>query len=161
MTTLEREKTDIGFGMELAQKDAPREFRDGSENRSGGKMKRITMLLAVGLILFAATVPATRAFAQSTTVTDDNLDQKITAAKAPADHEAIAAYYEQEAAAAKEKADLHRRSAASYRKMGIDKPVGMAKMCDGIAAMWDKVAADAKDLAKSHHEMAKAAPSGQ
>jgi hypothetical protein len=38
----------------------------------------------------------------------------------------------------------------------------MANHCDGVAAMWDKVAADAKDLANSHHEMAKAAAqSGQ
>jgi hypothetical protein len=120
-------------------------------------MKRITMLLVAGLVLFAATVPASRAIAQSTTVTDDNLDQRIAAAKTPADHEAVAGYYEQEATSAKGKADLHRRTAAGYRKMGIDKPSGMAKMCDGIAEMWDKIAADATDLAKSHHEMAKAA----
>jgi hypothetical protein len=127
-------------------------------------MKRVTVLLAAGLILLAATVlPTIRAGAQATVVTDDNLEQMIANAKAPADHEAIAAYFEQEAADARKKADLHRHAAETYRKMRIPKPVGMAEMCDGIAATWDKGAADAQNLAKMHHEMAKkaAATTGQ
>lgn len=119
-------------------------------------MKRLSMILAtVVLMLAAATLPATRAIAQSEVVTDDNLDQAITSAKTPADHEAIAAYYEQEAVGAKKKADLHRREAESYRKLNIAKPVGMANMCDRIVAMWDKISADNLKLAKDHHEMAK------
>jgi len=113
-------------------------------------------------VFFAAvSLTVSRASAQpAAVVTDDNLNQMITDAKTPADHEAIAAYYQQEAATAQAKADLHRRSAASYRKANLDKPVGMAKMCDGIAAMWDKVAADARELAKSHHDMARTAGAG-
>lgn len=119
-------------------------------------MKRVIMLLAAALILLAAaTLPTIRADAQQAVVTDDNLDQMIANAKTPAEHEAIAAYYEQEAATAKEKADLHRRAAASYRKMNIAKPVGMANMCDSVVAMWDKIATDAENLAKGHREMAK------
>ena len=124
-------------------------------------MKRVTMLLAAGLVLLAAAaLPTMRAGAQSTVVTDDNLDQSIANAKTPADHDAIAAYYDQEAASAEEKAALHERAADTYEKMKIAKPVGMVNMCKGIASYWDKVAADAKDLAKAHHEMAKAAGSG-
>jgi hypothetical protein len=123
-------------------------------------MKRVTMLLAAGLILLAAaTLPAMRAGAQQTVVTSDNLDQMIASAKTPAEHDAIAAFYEQQAATAKEKADLHKRTAETYRKMRIDKPVYMAHMCEGIAAMWDKIAADDLKLAKAHHEMAKKAAS--
>jgi WD40 repeat protein len=48
----------------------------------GRKMKRVTMLLVVGLALFAAAaVPTIRAIAQQETVTADNLDQAITNAK--------------------------------------------------------------------------------
>jgi hypothetical protein len=108
-------------------------------------------------LLATAALPTIRAHAQPAVVTDDNLDQMIASAKTPAEHDAIAAYYQQEATAAKEKADLHRRAAATYRKMNIAHPVGMANMCDGVAAMWDKIAADAEKLARSHHEMAKAA----
>ncbi len=85
------------------------------------------------------------------------LQHILTNAKTPADHEAIAAYYEQEAAETKKKADLHRRAAESYRKMNIAKPVGMANMYDGIAAMWDKIVADNSKLAEAHQEMAKKA----
>jgi len=118
-------------------------------------MKRVTMVLGAGLLVLAtATLPTIRAGAQSAAVTDDNLDQSISNAKTPADHEAIAAYYDQEAADADKKAALHRRAASIY------KPVGMANMCKGLAEYWDKVAKDAKDLASAHRAMAKGAESG-
>jgi hypothetical protein len=127
-------------------------------------MKRVTMLLAAGLVLLAAaSLPTIRAGAQQAVVTDDNLDQMIASAKTPAEHDAIAAFYEQQAADAKKKADLHRRTAETYRSLKIPKPVYMAEMCDGIAAMWDKIAADNSRLAKAHQDMAKnaAAKPGQ
>jgi hypothetical protein len=43
--------------------------------------------------------------------------------------------------------------------MNIAKPVDMANMCDGIAKMWDKIAADDEMLATGHEEMAKKAGS--
>ena len=121
-------------------------------------MKRVTMVLVAGILLLAAaTLPTLRAGAQSATVTDDNLAQSIANAKTAADHEAIAAYYDQEAADAKKKADLHRNVADTYQKLNIAKPVGMVNMCKGLVKYWDKVADQAKDLAKAHREMAKAA----
>ncbi len=120
------------------------------------KMKRLTMLLAAGLaFLAAASLPIMRAGALQAVVTDGNLDQMIASAKTPADHEAIAAFYEQEAVDAKKKAGIHRRTAETYRSLKIPKPVYMAEMCDGIAAMWDKIAADNSKLAKAHQSMAK------
>jgi hypothetical protein len=126
-------------------------------------MKSKAMLFVAMVSLLVTAMVSTTGFAQSPTVTDDNLSQSIASAKTPPDHEAIAAYYDKEAAASKEKADLHRRAAASYRKMNMDKPVGMANMCDNTATMWDKVATDTGKLADAHHEMAKtaAAPTGQ
>lgn len=124
-------------------------------------MKRVTMLLAAGLVLLAAaSLPIIRASAQQAVVTDDNLDQMIANAKTPADHEAIATFYEQQASDAKKKADLHKRTAETYRSLKIPKPVYMADMCDGIAAMWDKIAADNSKLAAVHREMAKKAGAG-
>ena len=124
-------------------------------------MKRVIMLLAAGLVLLAAaSLPTIRAGAQQVVVTDDNLDQMITSANTPADHEAIAAYFEQQAAVTKKKADLHRNTADTYRKLKIPKPVYMAEMCDNIAAMWDKIAAGDEKLANAHREMAKKAGAG-
>ena len=129
-------------------------------------MRRVTMtmLIAAGFVLLAtAALPTIRANAQpAPAVTDNNLDQMIADAKTASDHDAIAAYYEQEAAATEKKADLHRRTASTYRTLKIAKPVYMAEMCDGIATMWDKIATDEETLAKAHHEMAeKAAGTGQ
>ena len=119
-------------------------------------MRRINISLVAVLALFAAaSLPTIRVAAQQAVVTDDNLDQMITSAKTPAEHEAIAAFYEQEAKEAKKKAALHRNTADTYRKLKISKPVGMAEMCDGIAAMWEKIAKDNSTLAKAHREMAK------
>ena len=121
-------------------------------------MRRVTIsLVAVVLLFAAASLPGIRAGAQQAAVTDDNLNQMIASAKTPAEHEAIATFYEQQAADAKKKAELHRNTADTYRKLKISKPVGMAEMCDGIAAMWDKIAADNSRLAEAHREMAKQA----
>jgi len=121
-------------------------------------MRRATIFLTAVLVLFAAaSMPNIRAGAQQAVVSDVNLNQMIASAKTPADHEAIAAYYEQQASDAKKKAALHRNTADTYRKLKISKPVGMAEMCDGIAAMWTKIAADNSRLAKAHREMAKQA----
>ncbi len=118
-------------------------------------MKRVTMLFAAGfLFLAAASLPIMRASALQAVVTDDNLDQMIASAKTRAEHEAIAAFYEQQVLDATKKASIHRRTAETYRSLKIPKPVYMAEMCDGIAAMWDKIAADNSKLAKAHEDMA-------
>lgn len=128
-------------------------------------MKRLALVLGASLIVVnALMLPTIRAGAANTAVTDQNLDQMISDARTPAEHDAIAAYFEQEAAEARKKAALHKSSADTYRKMKIAKPVYMAEMCDGIAAGFEKTAKDADNLAKMHHEMAKnagAAGSGQ
>ena len=121
-------------------------------------MTRAAVLLTSGLLLLAAiALPTTRAVAQQETVTADNLDQMISKMKTPADHEAIASYFDQVAADARKKAELHHHSAETYRTMRTEKPPGMANMCDAIAADFDKTATEAEKLAKAHREMAKKA----
>ncbi len=120
-------------------------------------MKRVAMLLTLGLFLLAAAALPAPAVAQQETVTADNLDQMIAKMKTPADHEAIASYFDQVAADARKKAELHHHSAETYRTMRTEKPAGMANMCDAIAADFDKAATQAEKLAKAHREMAKKA----
>ena len=120
-------------------------------------MKRVIMVLAAGLLLLAAgTVPTMRASAQQPAVTDDNLDQMISAAKTPADHEAIAAYYDNEAAANEEKAKLHHATHHAYEQFKI-KPSDMGPHCDALAKYYQRVANENKALAAGHREMAKKA----
>jgi hypothetical protein len=121
-------------------------------------MKRVTIILAAMAIVFAtAVLPTVRAVAQSSIVTTDNLNEKIASATTAADHEAIAAFYKEQAAESEKNAKLHLQSAETYRKLKISKPVYMASMCDGIAKMWKKIAADDRALAKAHEAMARAA----
>jgi hypothetical protein len=114
-------------------------------------MKRLNLVMSVALTLIAMGAFSTAALAQSPAVTDDNLAQSVQNAKTAADHEAVAAYYDQEAAEAEKKAALHRQSASNL------KPVGMANMCNSLAEYWDKVATQDKELASAHRKMAKAA----
>lgn len=119
-------------------------------------MKRTSLSLAsIRTLIALAGWPTLRVVAQSSVVTEDNLNEMIANAKTPADHEAIAACYDQEAAEAKKNAALHRNTADTYRKLNISKPVGMAQMCDGVAAMWSSIAAADTKLASAQRELAK------
>jgi len=114
------------------------------------------MLLAAGLVLLAAaTLPTIRASAQQSVVTDNNLNQLISSAKTPADHEAIAAYYDKEAAGAEAKAKLHHETHQNY--MRFMRPPWMAQHCADLANGFDRAAAEDKSLAEGHREMAKKA----
>lgn len=58
-------------------------------------MNRVTVSLAISLMVLAA---APHARAHQAAITAENLNQTIASATTPADHEAIAAYYDNEAA---------------------------------------------------------------
>jgi hypothetical protein len=123
-----------------------------SENTGNEKMKRITTLLAAGLVLIAVTtVPALLAGAQPQVVTDQNLKQMITNAKTPADHEAIAAYYDKEAQVNEAKAALHRGMANIYAKPG------MTAHCNNLAKDFRRAANEDKALAAEQRAMAEKA----
>jgi hypothetical protein len=127
----------------------------GAKKKEEEKMKRVTVLLAAGLILLAAaSLPTFRAGAQETVVTDDNLDQALASAKTPADHEAIAAYYDKEAASNAAKAKLHHAVHHNYDKFRI-KPPDMGHHCDELAKFFQRAADQDKDLAAGHRKMAK------
>lgn len=123
-------------------------------------MKRVTVLLAAGLILLAAaSLPTFRAGAQETVVTDDNLDQALASAKTPADHEAIAAYYDQEAASNYAKAKLHHAVHHNYERFR-SKPPDMGPHCDELAKYFQRAGDQDKDLAAGHRAMAKKVAGG-
>ena len=108
------------------------------------------MLIAAGLFLLAAAiVPTIRAVAQQTAVTDDNLNQMITSAKTPADHQAIAVYYDTEAAENEKKASLHSRNKNMYSKADF------SAHCNALIRYYQQAAEQDKALAAFHREMAK------
>jgi hypothetical protein len=92
--------------------------------------------------------------------------QAIESATTPADHEALAAYYEGEAKQARAKADEHRRMAAAYRSFRV--PAGtkgnrsglqrtMPGHCDRVVASYTAAADEYEAMAAAHREAAKEA----
>ena len=121
-------------------------------------MRRVIILLAAGIIMLAATtLPTFRASAQQAVVTDDNLDQSLASAKTPADYEAIAAYYDKEAADNDARAKLHHAVHHNYVKFHLKTATDMAPHCDSLAKDYQRAADQDKALAAGHRKMAKAA----
>ena len=114
-------------------------------------MRKVATLLAGFVLLGAAVLPANWAIAQQPVVTASNLTEMIKKAKTPADHEAIAAFYEREAATNEEMAKIHRNSANIYAKPG------MTAHCNNLARDLRRAAAQDKALAAEHRAMAKTA----
>jgi hypothetical protein len=89
-----------------------------------------------------------------------NLEKAVSEAKTPADHEAIASYYDKEAASTKDKAAEHRRLAENYRTQAATgraplQPMGLH--CQQLAQTYESAAADYTALAAAHRQMAQEA----
>lgn len=143
----------IGIGMKLAVERPARPSHCAFNRDAEGKMKRVTMSLAAGIFLLAATtVPTMRAVAQEGhVVTDANLQQKVKNAKTEGDHEMIAEYYDKEAADNQQKAELHKTMGNVYFK-------GPAPAhCHYLAQAYQQAAGQDKALAAAQRQMAKQA----
>jgi hypothetical protein len=87
-----------------------------------------------------------------------NPEHMITEAKTPADHEAIATDYEQEAQEARRKQTEHQQMRDEYGKLPVLKTkTGAVAHCDAIAKKYEEIAKDYEALAQMHREMATAA----
>lgn len=86
---------------------------------------------------------------------DKSIEQLITEAKIPADHKAIAAYYEKEAQEAHKKHAEHQKMEEWYKKNPALNKSGFGTHCDLIASNYDKTAKEYEALATLHREMAK------
>lgn len=84
---------------------------------------------------------------------------QIAAAKTPADHEAIAAAYDKEAAQLESMAKEHAEMAAAYRAGSLGNkganPNAMAAHCDKLTQEFKAAAKQDRDLAAAHRQMAK------
>ena len=111
---------------------------------------------------FAALVAAAALLAIGTACAEDGKDRtaltatQIEAARTPADHEAIARAYEDEAAALERKARSHESMAKVYRSGGAPKahPPSMTAHCERLVSQYRAAAQEAHALAKEHHELA-------
>ena len=124
-----------------------------TESRSSGRLW--TAAFRIGLLTLALVqVSSVRA-------ADDDLSTMIEKAKTAADHEAIAARYEKQAADAKKEADIHRKMEKSYSVSGAGgakgTPTALPQHCSALAKHYDGLAQEYATLAAAHRDMAKAA----
>ena len=124
---------------------------------SEGTVRIVRMLAGVLFLTFgiAGILPTTWA----PTAQAAGIEEKIAAANTPADHEAIAAYYDGEAKEAQDKADEHKKMGEAYKKGGgsYANKTHFHEHCEALARNY---AADAKEyraLAAAHRDMAKKA----
>ncbi len=113
-------------------------------------MKRLMLILAPALLMLVAmsAFPATAAAAENT-----DIEQMIENAKAPADHEAIAKYYDQQAAKADEQVQWHQKLLKAY--MANPRLSTMQMHCSRLVDFYRNEAKEDRKLAEAHREMAR------
>ena len=92
----------------------------------------------------------------STAEEGTNIEQRITQAQTPADHEALAAYYDKEAQAAHQKQAEYLQFSKSYSTLPtLQTKTGAVAHCNTIAKGYEELAEEYEALAKIHRDMAK------
>ena len=88
---------------------------------------------------------------------DANIDKMIESAKTAADHEAIAAAYEKQAAEAKSQAAMHAEMGKEYKKVGgaLIAKQHVDTHCDSLTKLYQRIATENEALANAHKAMAK------
>ena|SRR6188768_2884892 len=120
---------------------------------------------ALGWGAVALALSATPAYAQTVKaerLSDTEAVALIEKAKTPADHERLAAYYEQRAIADDQSAKQHKALAAAYRRRGDSgnprvpsTSASAANHCDSMATAAATGAAEARTMAEHHRMLAK------
>lgn len=86
--------------------------------------------------------------------------QRIEAAQTRADHEALAASYDKDAADARAAAANHRKMAKSYQSYQPGRGGGnMTAHCNSVAANYDRIATEYDGMAIMHRQLASQAKS--
>jgi len=122
-------------------------------------LRRSPTSLADRLALAGCLVFVTMIVQGCSTVRDAQIDRMIANAKSPADHEAIAAAYQQESERNKEEAATHWKIAQSYDRRPRWK-FDYSKICRDMAERYAGLAKEDADLAEEHRRMAEKMQAG-
>ena len=123
--------------------------------------------LAAGVVALTLTAAPLTAQTSKTRLSTKEVVALIESAKTPADHEKLAAYYDQTATELEEKAKEHKELAAAYKRMPVSgnpritSPARPISHCENIAADAGKAAAEARSMAEHHRMLAKEAGTGR
>src|SRR5574341_115317 len=113
-------------------------------------MRGITVRVTLAMLALVAVLhlPTQRAGVAEAEIFD--LEKAVTGAKTPADHEAIASYYDREVATTKAKAEEHRKLAEVYRNLAGKGQFAMEGHCQRLAQNYESVATENTALAEAH-----------
>jgi hypothetical protein len=126
---------------------------------NGGKAMTILRVIFVVVAVCLGGLTSAHALDES------DIQAAIENAKTPADHEAIAAYFDEQAKEARETATRHQKMGAVYKKSPPGPPKGgggpalhktMGDHCDSVAAKYEQAAKDYEAMAAAHRAEAKA-----
>lgn len=117
-------------------------------------LTRRAMLMSLTLMAFLVLFGSYAGMADSAKF---DIEKAIAGAKTPADHEAIASYYEKEGAMAQAKAEEHRRMGGAYRNLAGKGQFQMEEHCHRLVQSYESVATATAALAMTHRQMAQEA----
>ena len=121
-------------------------------------MRVITLRVTLAILALAAALYLSTQWTGAQQAEKFDLEKAVTGAKTPADHEAIASYYDREGATAKAKAKEHRKLAESYRNLAVaGRQFHMEDHCQRLAQYYESAAAENAELAEAHRQMAQEA----
>ena len=112
---------------------------------------RRTSLLGLGLVALLAVLaqPGTQAAAEEV-----DIDKMIATAKTPADHQAIADYYQHQADGAKAKAAQHTKMAQEYKTGSFGAKTHFHEHCETLTRIYQSEAKEYAALAAAHRQVA-------
>ena len=112
------------------------------------KARRMALLLMAAVLTGCASAPSS----------SPELLRKIESARTRSDHEGLAAYYAQQAAAARASAVEHRKMATTYTTMFAGgKGPSMSSHCNAIVEKQEAVAIEYEAMAAGHRQLAEQA----
>lgn len=116
------------------------------------------------VLIVAAVTSLTAACATAAKQASDQLNQQIASATTRTDHERLAARYELAAETAEKEAEVHRQAKARYELSpysgfysthhSAGAQAGFMKRCESAIRASEQLAADDRELARLHRELA-------
>lgn len=89
---------------------------------------------------------------------NSDIPESIAGASTPVEHQRIADYFAKKAADYRAEAALHRKMAFSYGNRAKGDSTHLFAHCSSLANQFEKVAAEAQQLAAAHIELASSIP---